>query len=41
MTTHDQRTEMTGYDESQTTGAPPASQHTRGLEANDSKHRIS
>jgi hypothetical protein len=28
MTTHDQHTEMTGYDESQTAGAPPASEHT-------------
>jgi hypothetical protein len=28
MTTHDQHTEMTGYDESQTVGVPPASQHT-------------
>jgi hypothetical protein len=28
MTTHDQHTETTGYDESQTAGAPPASQHT-------------
>ena len=28
MTTHDQHTEMTGYDESQTEGVPPASQRT-------------
>ena len=28
MTTHDQHTEMTGYDESQAAGVPPASQHT-------------